>query len=112
MIFLSGFQLAGGEIVDAVMKVVGIKMKSLDGKLTHTQYVRVPLVDFEHPFFGRVWHGVHILDGSSPLLKNSARQAINMNRGSWPDDWITNPDKIRRKLDFQNLVRKEDMIVI
>lgn len=40
------------------MKVIGIKFKGRGGKVTHSQYVRVNLVDFEHPFFSRVWHGV------------------------------------------------------
>ena len=96
---------AGGEIVDAMMKVVGIKLKYRDGKVTHTQYVRVNLQDFEHPFFGRVWHGVHVLDGTSPLLTNVARQMINANGGSWPENWFASPIKIRKKLDFQGLVR-------
>jgi len=95
---------AGGEIVDATMKVVGIKLKYRDGKVTHTQYVRVNLQDFEHPFFGRVWHGVHVLDGTSPLLTNVARQMINANGGSWPENWFASPIKIRKKLDFQGLV--------
>ena len=47
----------GSEIVDAIMKVVGIKFKGRDGQITQSQYVRVNLVDFEHPFFSRVWHG-------------------------------------------------------
>ena len=29
---------AGGEIVDCMMKVIGIKFMKLDGKVTHTQY--------------------------------------------------------------------------
>ena len=95
----------GGEIIDGLMKVVGIKMKRLEGKITHSQYVRVNLVDCEHPFFGRVWHVVHILDASSPLLTNTAKEKIRENGGSWPDNWFERHDKIRRKLDFQSLVR-------
>ena len=88
------------------MKVVGIKSKRCGGKVTATQYVRVQLVDYEHPFFGRVWHGVHILDGSSPLLTAAAKQRIRENGGSWPTSWLEQgPQKIRRKLDFQSLVR-------
>jgi len=94
----------GGEIIDGLMKVVGIKMKRLEGKITHSQYVRVNLVDCEHPFFGRVWHVVHILDASSPLLTNTAKEKIMENGGSWPDNWFERHDKIRRKLDFHSLV--------
>mmetsp|Transcript_8269 Transcript_8269/g.15478 ORF Transcript_8269/g.15478 Transcript_8269/m.15478 type:complete len:546 (-) Transcript_8269:135-1772(-) len=95
----------GGEIVDGMMKVVGIKAKTKDGKITHSQYVRVNLVDSEHPFFGRVWHGVHILDTDSPLLTNSAKERIRGEfNGSWPEEWLVKPEKIRRKLDFQSLV--------
>lgn len=95
---------AGGEIMDAMMKVVGIKVKRRGGKITHSQYVRVNLVDYEHPFFGRVWHGVHILDETSPLLNDNARHKLQENGGKgWPEDWLE-PAKIRRKLDFQSLV--------
>lgn len=79
--------------------------------MTATQYVRVQLVDYEHPFFGRVWHGVHILDGSSPLLTAAAKQRIRENGGSWPTSWLEQgPQKIRRKLDFQSLVRTDNHI--
>ena len=66
--------------------------------------VRVNLVDCEHPFFGRVWQAVHILDASSPLLTSSAREKIRQNHGEWPDHWLTSPERIRKKLDFQSLV--------
>lgn len=95
---------AGAEIIDGMMKVVGMKLKRNDGKITHSQYVRVNLVDYEHPFFGRVWHGVHILDGSSPLLTNTAKEKIKANGGSWPNEWVEQPQKVRRKLDFDSLV--------
>jgi len=94
----------GGEIIDAMMKVVGIKTQTKDGNITHSQYVRVNLVDCEHPFFGRVWHGVHILDGDSPLLNSSTKEKITEYGGSWPESWLLEPEKIRRKLDFQSLV--------
>jgi hypothetical protein len=74
----------GSEIVDAIMKVVGIKLKGQDGQVTHSQYVRVNLIDFEHPFFSRVWHGVHILDATSPILTERAKRRIKENNGSWP----------------------------
>ena len=32
---------AGGEIIDGMMKVIGIKMKRWEGKITHTQYGKV-----------------------------------------------------------------------
>ena len=95
-------------MIDAMMKVIGIKNKKRDGKITHSQYVRVNLVDCEHPFFGRIWHGTHILNENSPLLTNSARLRIEENGGSWPKNWYT-PDVIRKKLDFQNLVRKHTL---
>lgn len=86
------------------MKVVGIKNKYLDGKITHNQYVRVNLVDFEHPFFGRVWHGTHILDASSTLLTQQAKRQIRENQGRWPEKWLESSEKIRRKLSFHSLV--------
>lgn len=94
----------GGELVDCIMKVVGIKFKGPgDGSITHSQYVRVNLVDFEHPFLSRCWHGVHILDDTSPLLTDRAKQRIRENNGSWPSSWF-DPDVIRSKLDFHDLV--------
>jgi len=94
----------GGEIIDGIMKVVGMKLKRWGGKPKFSQYVRVNLVDCEHPFFGRVWTPVHILDASSPLLTSSAREKIRQNHGEWPDHWLTSPERIRKKLDFQSLV--------
>lgn len=93
----------GGELVDCIMKVVGIKFKGPHGRVTHSQYVRVNLVDFEHPFLSRVWHGVHILNETSPLLTDAARQRIRDNRGSWPSHWF-DPDIIRSKLEFHDLI--------
>jgi len=93
----------GAEIVDAIMKVIGVKFKGSHGKITRSEYVRVNLVDFEHPFFSRVWHGVHILDGASPLLNDKAKQKIRENNGSWPSQWFT-PDIIREKLEFHDLI--------
>jgi len=95
----------GGEIVDCQMKVVGVKYKKdpINGKVTQSQYVRVNLVNYEHPFLSRVWHGVHILDSSSPLLTDRARQRIEVNGGSWPSNWF-DPDIIRSKLDFHDLI--------
>jgi len=93
----------GGELVDCIMKVVGIKFKGPNGSVTHSQYVRVNLVDFEHPFLSRVWHGVHILDSTSPLLTDRARQRIRENNGSWPGNWF-DPDVIRSKLEFNDLI--------
>jgi hypothetical protein len=94
----------GSELVDAIMKVIGIKLKEGEnGQITHSQYVRVNLVEFEHPFFSRVWHGVHILDASSPLLTEKARRRIKENDGSWPSEWFE-PQIIREQLEFNDLV--------
>jgi len=93
----------GSEMVDAIMKVIGVKHKRNGERITQSQYVRVNLVDFEHPFFSRVWHGVHILDGTSPLLKESAKKKIRENGGSWPSEWFK-PKVIHDKLDFEDLV--------
>lgn len=94
----------GGELVDCIMKVIGIKFKGPgDGTVTHSQYVRVNLVDFEHPFLSRCWHGVHILDSTSPLLTDQARERIKQNNGSWPSHWF-DPEIIRSKLEFHDLV--------
>lgn len=93
----------GSEMVDAIMKVIGVKHKMNGERITQSQYVRVNLVDFEHPFFSRVWHGVHILDGTSPLLKESAKKKIRENGGSWPSEWFK-PKVIHDKLDFEDLV--------
>lgn len=90
-------------MVDATMKVTGIKVKQEDGKITHSQYLTVKLVDSEHPFFSRVWHGMHKLDATSPLLTNIARQKITENGGSWPRHWL-DPDIIRKKIDVDSLV--------
>lgn len=92
----------GGELVDCFMKAVGVKFKGRDGNVTEHQYVRVNLVDYEHPFLSRIWHGVHILDASSPLLTDAARERIRENSGSWPSKWF-DPEIIRSKLDFHDL---------
>lgn len=86
-----------------MMKVIGIKYKGSKGRVTHSQYVRVNLVDFEHPFLSRVWHGVHILDASSPLLTDIAKHRIRENNGSWPSNWF-DPDIIRTKLEIHDLI--------
>ena len=93
----------GSEIVDCMMKVIGIKFKGSKGRVTHSQYVRVNLVDFEHPFLSRVWHGVHILDATSPLLTDRAKHRIRENNGSWPSNWF-DPDIIRSKLEIHDLI--------
>ena len=95
--------MEGAELVDAIMKVIGIKFKGHNGKITRSEYVRVNLVDFEHPFFSRVWHGVHVLDATSPLLTDKAKQRILANNGSWPTEWFQ-PDVIRTKLEFNDLI--------
>lgn len=92
----------GGELVDCFMKAVGVKFKSRNGNATEHQYVRVNLVDYEHPFLSRIWHGVHILDASSPLLTDAARERIRENHGSWPSKWF-DPEIIRSKLEFHDL---------
>ena len=92
----------GGELVDCFMKAVGVKFKGRDGNVTEHQYVRVNLVDYEHPFLSRIWHGVHILDASSPLLTDAARERIRENHGSWPSKWF-DPEIIRSKLEFHDL---------
>ena len=73
----------GSEIVDAIMKVVGIKFKGPGGHVTHSQYVRVNLMDFEHPFLSRVWTGVHVLDSTSPssMTAPGSAYAITTARG-------------------------------
>ena len=92
----------GGELVDCFMKAVGVKFIGRAGKVTEHQYVRVNLVDYEHPFLSRIWHGVHILDASSPLLTDAARERIRENHGSWPSKWF-DPEIIRNKLEFHDL---------
>ena len=72
----------------------------LTPSLTHS----VNLVDFEHPFFSRVWHGVHILDSTSPLLTDKARHQILSNNNSWPSTWFEHPHLIQEKLDFEDLI--------
>jgi len=95
----------GGELVDCIIKVIGIKFKGSRGKpITHSQYVRVNLVDYEHPFLSRAWHCVHILDSTSPLLTDRARQRILANDGSWPSHWFDDPEVIRSKLEFNDLI--------
>ena len=88
------------------MKVIGVKTKTNgEGKITHSQIVRVNLVDSEHPFFSRIWHGVHVLDETSQLLTQKARKKIRENGGAWPKSWFGDPEKIRNKLDYHSLVR-------
>lgn len=94
----------GGDIIDAFMKVIGVKTKTQGDKITHSQIVRVHLVDSEHPFFSRIWHGVHVLDGTSQLLTQDARDKIKENGGVWPKQWFEDPEIIRNKLDFHSLV--------
>lgn len=94
------------------MKLIGVKMKTDNGEITHSQIVRLDLLDCEHPFFSRVWHGVHILDESSQLLSYGARRQISENGGRWPKHWYNNPDKIRNKMDFHNLVSSSHFMLL
>jgi len=94
----------GGDLIDATMKIVGVKNQRTGGKLTHSQYCRVELVDFENPFFTRVWHAAHVLDDRSPLLTPRAREGIKDNGGCWPRTWLQSPKSIRKKINFQNLI--------
>jgi len=97
--------IEGGELVDCMMKVIGIKFKGSHGKkITHSQYVRVNLLNSEHPFLSRAWHCVHVLDAISPLLTDRARQRIEDNGGSWPSHWFDDPEVIRNKLEFHDLI--------
>uniref|UniRef100_A0A7S2H7D9 Potassium channel domain-containing protein n=1 Tax=Helicotheca tamesis TaxID=374047 RepID=A0A7S2H7D9_9STRA len=91
----------GGEIMDASLKVVaGNKDFSQTGT---TSYAKVNLTEFEHPFFSRVWHGSHRLNGQSPLLTPAARERIRKNDGYWPADWC-NPDSVRDNLMFSDFI--------
>ena len=51
-----------------------------------------------------MWHGVHILDSTSPLLTDKARQTIAANNGSWPSSWLEHPSIIQEKLEFEELI--------
>ncbi len=95
-------------MVDAIMKIIGVKFKTKGDVIKQSQYVRVNLVDFEHPFFSKVWHGVHVLDSSSTLLKDSARKKIREYGESWSSEWFT-PKIIYDMLDFEDLVRTRTM---
>lgn len=91
----------GGEIMDASLKVVaGNTDFSRTGA---TSYVKVNLVEFEHPFFSRVWHGCHRLNAQSPLLSPAARERIRRNGGYWPVDWC-NPESVRDNLMFSDFI--------
>lgn len=95
----------GGEMIDGIMKVIALKFTGKPGTNSYSsQYVRVPLVDSEHPFFHRVWHGVHILDQQSPLLTAQAKKDLaKQEGGAWPEEWF-DPEIIKKKLEFSDLI--------
>lgn len=91
----------GGEIMDASLKVVAGNTNFTQSGTT--SYVKVNLTEFEHPFFSRVWHGCHRLNGQSPLLTSAARERIRRNGGYWPAEWC-NPESVRDNLMFSDFI--------
>ncbi len=67
------------------------------------RFLRVELEESSHPFFNRVWHGRHKLDGKSPLVSVQARGMINNNEGYWPEE-LNNPESVREHLRFSSVI--------
>jgi len=52
-------------------------------------FAKLVVESMEHPFFNRVWTIRHVLDESSPILKQEAKELIRLNNGHWPEDLNT-----------------------
>lgn len=55
------------------------------------------------PFFKRVWHIRHVLDQTSPLLSQKAKNLIAQNDGFWPEE-LNNHETIRENLHFHEII--------
>lgn len=95
-------QLANGprsEIFDACIKVVVVKVAPT-GK--SKIFANLPLEEFQHPYFHRLWHARHTLDKHSTLLTSEARKIISQYNG-WPRHWNSS-GIILEKLNFSELI--------
>jgi len=57
----------------------------------------------EHPFFNRVWNVRHVLDESSPLLKQEAKELIRINKGHWPQE-LNSAIGVRASIHFHQIL--------
>ncbi len=57
----------------------------------------------QHPLFKRVWVGQHVLDESSPLLKDKVKAKLSKRQGLWPKSLCT-AAMIKKSLDFNQII--------
>jgi len=57
----------------------------------------------EHPFFKRVWNVRHVLDVTSPLVKQEAKELIRINKGHWPEE-LNNATAVRASIHFDQIL--------
>lgn len=74
------------------------------GNLVPRQIFHKLAIDTDsHPFFKRVWVIRHVLDSSSPLLTEEARNKIDQNGGCWPAE-LGNYTGVRSNLNFHQIM--------
>ena len=57
----------------------------------------------QHPLFKRVWVGQHVLDETSPLLKDKVKSKVRKRQGLWPRSQCT-AARIKKSLDFNQII--------
>ena len=66
-------------------------------------FAKLNVESLEHPFFKRVWNVRHVLDATSPLLKQEARDLIRINKGHWPEE-LNNAIGVRASIHFDQIL--------
>lgn len=66
-------------------------------------FAKLVIESQEHPFFKRVWLGTHVLDHHSPLLRQAAKQMVQLNNGHWPQI-LNEPEAIRSCVKFDQIL--------
>jgi hypothetical protein len=66
-------------------------------------FVKPEMESHDHPFFKKVWTVSHTLDEESPLLLDSAKEAIRLNQGFWPAE-LNDAEAVRACLNLDQLL--------
>lgn len=66
-------------------------------------FAKLNMESLEHPFFKRVWNVRHVLDLTSPLLKQEAKELIRINNGHWPKE-LNNATAVRASIHFDQIL--------
>eukprot|EP00536_Pseudo-nitzschia_multiseries_P006985 jgi/Psemu1/324552/estExt_fgenesh1_pg.C_1560005 len=66
-------------------------------------FAKLMVETMEHPFFNRVWNVRHVLDESSPILKEEAKNLIRINEGHWPEE-LNSSVGVRASIHFDQIL--------